>query len=80
VKRKPRPAKGSYRTAGLDWTIVRASWFNQNFSEGAFIEMVLRQDYPAAMCRQVEPFVDVDDIADVVVAALTTHPTGRSTR
>ena len=26
--------------SGLEWTVVRASWFNQNFSEGAFIEMV----------------------------------------
>ena len=28
------------QASGLDWTIVRASWFNQNFSEGAFVEMV----------------------------------------
>ena len=24
------------RSSGLDWTIIRASWFWQNFSEGAF--------------------------------------------
>ena len=28
------------RESGLDWTIVRASWFHQNFSEGAFVDMV----------------------------------------
>jgi len=27
--------------SGLDYTLVRASWFNQNFSEGAFIDFVL---------------------------------------
>ncbi len=57
--------------SGLEWTIVRASWFNQNFSEGAFIDMVLTGAITLPAGNQVEPFVDVDDIADVVVAALT---------
>lgn len=57
--------------SGLDWTIVRASWFNQNFSEGAFIEMVLNGAITLPAGDQVEPFVDADDIADVAVAALT---------
>lgn len=55
----------------MDWTVVRASWFNQNFSEGAFADMVVsgRLTLPAGLVE--EPFVDVDDIADVAVAALT---------
>lgn len=57
--------------SGLEWTIVRASWFNQNFSEGAFIDMVLSGAITLPAGDQVEPFVDVDDIADVAVAALT---------
>ncbi|MGB3625531.1 MAG: NAD(P)H-binding protein [Henriciella sp.] len=57
--------------AGLEWTIVRASWFNQNFSEGAFIDMVLNGAITLPAGDQVEPFVDADDIADVAVAALT---------
>ncbi|MEL6861328.1 MAG: NAD(P)H-binding protein [Pseudomonadota bacterium] len=57
--------------SGLEWTIVRASWFNQNFSEGAFIEMVLNGAITLPAGDQVEPFVDADDIADVAVAALT---------
>lgn len=57
--------------SGLEWTIVRASWFNQNFSEGAFIDMVLNGAITLPAGDQVEPFVDVDDIADVAVAALT---------
>ncbi len=57
--------------AGIEWTIVRCSWFCQNFSEGEFLGMVLAGEIalPAAEVR--EPFVDVDDIADVAVAALT---------
>lgn len=57
--------------AGLEWTIVRASWFNQNFSEGAFVDLVLSGSITLPAGDQVEPFVDVDDIADVVVAALS---------
>lgn len=59
------------RESGLEWTIVRASWFNQNFSEGAFIDMVWNGTITLPAGSQVEPFVDVDDIADVAVAALT---------
>ncbi|MEM9878270.1 MAG: NAD(P)H-binding protein [Pseudomonadota bacterium] len=57
--------------AGLEWTIVRASWFSQNFSEGAFVEMVLNGAITLPAGDQVEPFADVDDIADVAVAALS---------
>jgi len=53
------------------WTVVRASWFNQNFSEGFFLDP-LRTGIlalPAGAVR--EPFIDAEDIADVAVAALT---------
>lgn len=57
--------------AGSDWTIVRASWFNQNFSEGDFLAPILA-GYVALPAGDVgEPFVDANDIADVAVAALT---------
>ncbi|MEL7168524.1 MAG: NAD(P)H-binding protein [Bacteroidota bacterium] len=59
------------QTSGLDWTIVRASWFSQNFSEGAFADMVLAGQITLPAGDIPEPFVDVDDIADVAVAALT---------
>ena len=57
--------------SGLEWTVVRASWFAQNFDEGAFQPLVQSGEIalPAGDVR--EPFIDVDDIADVVVAALT---------
>ena len=56
--------------SGIDWTIVRSSWFNQNFSEGAFVEMVEAGRITLPAVDTPEPFVDVDDIADVAVAAL----------
>jgi uncharacterized protein YbjT (DUF2867 family) len=57
--------------SGIDWTIVRASWFNQNFSEGAFIDMVQAGQITLPDVSTPEPFVDVDDIAEVAVVALT---------
>lgn len=57
--------------SGLKWTIVRASWFNQNFSESYLLDPI-RAGYVCLPAGDVkEPFVDADDIADVVVAALT---------
>lgn len=54
-----------------DWTIVRASWFTQNFSESYLLEPILA-GYVSLPAGDVgEPFVDADDIADVAVAALT---------
>ncbi|MGI9235657.1 MAG: NAD(P)H-binding protein [Woeseiaceae bacterium] len=57
--------------AGVAWTVVRASWFMQNFSEGEFLGMVLEGAMTLPANDTPEPFIDVDDIADVVVAALT---------
>ncbi|TXK35581.1 NmrA family NAD(P)-binding protein [Nonomuraea sp. C10] len=59
------------RESGVAWTIVRCAWFMQNFSEGYLLEPV-RDGVIALPAGDVaEPFVDVDDIADVAVAALT---------
>ncbi|MEM8486659.1 MAG: NAD(P)H-binding protein [Bacteroidota bacterium] len=57
--------------SGVDTTIVRASWFNQNFSEGAFTGMIHSGQITLPVGDVGEPFVDVDDIAEVAVAALT---------
>ncbi|MEV4621615.1 NmrA family NAD(P)-binding protein [Asanoa sp. NPDC049573] len=63
---------------GTAWTVVRASWFMQNFSE-AFMADGVRDGTLVLPAGEVpEPFVDCDDIADVVVAALTGDaPAGR---
>ena len=59
------------KAIGIDYTILRASWFCQNFSEGAFVEPLIagRLELPAGDIK--EPFIDADDIADAAVAALT---------
>lgn len=59
------------RECGLDFTLLRCAWFAQNFSEGYLRDPVLDGmiALPAGAVR--EPMVDVDDIADVAVAALT---------
>jgi uncharacterized protein YbjT (DUF2867 family) len=64
-------AEAELRASGVPWTVVRASWFNQNFSEGYLLDGVLAGEIalPAGAVR--EPFIDTDDIADVAVAALT---------
>ena len=54
-----------------DWTVVRASWFNQNFSEGFFLDPLRAGVLALPAGAVLEPFIDADDIADVAVAALT---------
>jgi uncharacterized protein YbjT (DUF2867 family) len=64
-------AEAVLEASGLDWNIVRANWFMQNFSESFMIEGILSGELMLPASDIVEPFVDVDDIADVAVAALT---------
>ncbi|WP_327432643.1 NAD(P)H-binding protein [Streptomyces sp. NBC_01236] len=68
---RARPTEEALKASGADWTIVRAAWFAQNFSEGPLVEGLRHGElvFPAGEVR--EPFIDVRDIADVVVAALT---------
>ncbi len=56
--------------SGLNYTLVRASWFNQNFSEGAFLEFILNGTVALPMPEAKIPFVDADDIAEVVAKVL----------
>ncbi len=64
-------AEAVVTSGNTEWTIVRCSWFNQNFSEGYLLDPVLAGDVVLPAGAVAEPFVDVDDIADVAVAALT---------
>ncbi|HSF95613.1 MAG TPA: NAD(P)H-binding protein [Thermohalobaculum sp.] len=70
-ERHARRCEEIVRRSGLDHTLIRAAWFAQNFSEGYLRDPVMEGliALPAAAVR--EPIVDVDDIADVAVAALT---------
>ncbi|QXJ19521.1 NAD(P)H-binding protein [Actinomadura graeca] len=57
--------------SGLEWTIVRSSWFAQNFSEDHLLEPVRAGEVALPAGNVPEPFVHLDDVADVAVAALT---------
>ena len=59
------------RNSGLPFSIVRAAWFAQNFSEGYLRDPILGGVLPMPGGDIQEPIIDIDDIADVVVAALT---------
>jgi len=59
------------KQAGIDWTILRSSWFDQNFSEGFLIDSVLEGVVALPVGGVREPFVHADDLADIAVAALT---------
>ncbi len=64
-------AEVALQASGMPCTIVRSSWFNQNFSEGYLLDAILAGEVALPAREVPEPFVDVDDIADVVTAALT---------
>jgi uncharacterized protein YbjT (DUF2867 family) len=64
-------AERAVQEAGAEWTVLRCSWFSQNFSESFFLEPVLAGEVALPVDGVPEPFVDAEDIADVAVAALT---------
>ncbi|MDC8829793.1 NmrA family transcriptional regulator [Alteromonas gilva] len=57
--------------SGLHHHVIRASWFNQNFSEGFIAEMVARGQVMLPQGHMPEPFIDANDIAEAVVQCLT---------
>ena len=57
--------------SGLEASVVRASWFNQNFTEGGFADMVQAGQITLPGADVREPFIDVEDIAEVAATALT---------
>ena len=59
------------RNCGIDFTLIRSSWFAQNFSEGYLHGPVLQCAIILPAGQVQESNIDVDDIAEVAVAALT---------
>ena len=59
------------RNSGLGYTLIRAAWFAQNFSEGFLYDSAMDGFLALPAGDVAEPFVDLDDVAEVVVAALT---------
>ncbi|MFD3437793.1 NAD(P)H-binding protein [Streptomyces sp. NPDC058685] len=64
-------AESALREAGVPLTVVRASFFAQNFSEGPMAEGVAHGELVFPAGGTAEPFIDADDLADVMVAVLT---------
>ena len=64
-------AEKGIQDLGVDWTIIRSSWINQNFDEGFMLDSIRSGQLLMPMGEVPEPFVDADDIADVAVVALT---------
>lgn len=59
------------QNSGAAWTVLRVSWFFQNFSESFLAPSVAEGAVYLPAGDVLEPFIDVDDIADAAVAALT---------
>ncbi|WP_435623351.1 NmrA family NAD(P)-binding protein [Flagellimonas sp.] len=56
--------------SGIGCTIVRASWFSQNFSESFFLDAIQYGVVALPLADTNVPYVDADDIAEVAVEAL----------
>jgi uncharacterized protein YbjT (DUF2867 family) len=65
------PSEQAVRESGAAFTILRAAFFSQNFSEGMLAGAVASGTVAFPAGSVAEPFVDLEDVADVAVAALT---------
>lgn len=52
-------------------TVVRCAFFDQNFDESFLLEPLLAGELALPVDDVAEPFVDLEDVAEVAVAALT---------
>ena len=64
-------AERAVRDSGAELTVLRSTWFAQNFGEDHWLEQVQNDEVALPAGEVPEPFVDADHIADVAVAALT---------
>src|SRR6478735_6523535 len=56
--------------SGLNWVVVQSSWFMQNFSENFLLDAVLNNEILLPEIKALEPFIDVDDLAEMIVKVL----------
>jgi uncharacterized protein YbjT (DUF2867 family) len=64
-------AEQAVAETGAALTVLRSTWFMQNFSEDYMLEHVLAGEIRLPAGDVPTPFLDADDIADIAVAALT---------
>lgn len=58
------------KASGADWTVVRPAWFAQGFSEDFLRDYVLTGEVRVSAGDGAEAWVDINDVADVMTAAL----------
>lgn len=56
--------------SGLDYSILRCSWFNQNFSESFFLDPIRLGQVALPKAEAKVPYVDTDDISDMAVEVI----------
>jgi uncharacterized protein YbjT (DUF2867 family) len=64
-------AEQAVRETGADLTILRSTWFMQNFSEDYMLDHVLSGDIRLPAGDVPTPFLDIDDLAEIAVESLT---------
>ncbi|MBC7596920.1 MAG: NmrA family transcriptional regulator [Kineosporiaceae bacterium] len=65
------PTEEAVRHCGAARTILRSSWFSQNFSKSFMLDSILDGEVALPTGNVTEPFLDADDLADAAVEALT---------
>jgi uncharacterized protein YbjT (DUF2867 family) len=64
-------AEQRLRTGGLPTAVLRSNWFAQNFTVGFLAELTIEGVLALPVGDVVEPFTDVDDLAEAAVSLLT---------
>ena len=65
-----RSAEDAVRASALEWTVLRPNNFDQNFDEEAFHAPVVAGELALPAGAVGEPFIDVEDVADVAARIL----------
>lgn len=63
-------AEDAVRGSALEWTVLRPANFNQNFDEENFAAPLTAGELALPAGAVPEPFVDIEDVADVAAAVL----------
>ncbi|WP_211229232.1 Rossmann-fold NAD(P)-binding domain-containing protein [Nakamurella lactea] len=66
-----RDSVEAVRAAGVPTTALYSAWFAQNLSESFLVEQVLAGEIALPAPDVAEPFVDLDDLAEVAALSLT---------
>lgn len=65
-----RASEEAVQEAAAEWTVIRSSWFAQNFSEHFLLGPTLRGQLVLPAGDVLEPFIDIEDLAEIASSAL----------